>query len=52
MNAPQVVMIVLISLSMFASLLLHGKETKVNFFVSLLSNSLVIGLLIWGGFFA
>lgn len=51
MNAPQVITIVLMSFSIAAALLLHGKSTKINFFLTTINTAAWAGLLYWGGFF-
>jgi hypothetical protein len=53
MNAPQIVMIVLFSVSLTISAYDHGKlrEGRHNFFINLISAALMFGLLFWGGFF-
>ena len=51
MNAPQVCMVVWISISLVVNLMNHGQPRKVSFGGALLDSLLVTGLLIWGGFF-
>jgi uncharacterized membrane protein YiaA len=51
--APQIIMIVLLSLGLFNSAMKHGqKEEKTeNFFISLLSTVIYTAILLFGGFF-
>lgn len=54
MHAPQIIMIVLWSLTLFDDLAHHGEYTeprKRNFFGTLIAVGLSVGLLWWGGFF-
>jgi hypothetical protein len=52
MNAPQIIMIVLIAISGTVTLVNHGKPRENwNFGVWLFAAAVEIGLLIWGGFF-
>jgi uncharacterized membrane protein YiaA len=51
--APQIIMIVLLSIGLFNSAMKHGKkeEKTENFFISLLSTVIYTAILIFGGFF-
>ena len=53
MGAPQIIIIVLYSISLCIAANQHGKtiERKHNFWVSLIAIGIEVGLLIWGGFF-
>lgn len=54
MKAPQIIMIVLWSIGLFDDLMHHGEYTeprKRNFFASLLAVGILVGILVWGGFF-
>lgn len=53
MNAPQIIMIVLLAMSLGLSLANHGKqkEGKHNFFLDIFASGISFGLLYWGGFF-
>lgn len=53
MKAPQITFIVLTALGLGITLSKHGQERrdKYNFFTSLISAGIEIGILIWGGFF-
>jgi hypothetical protein len=53
MNAPQIVAICLMALQVGIGLADHGKPKTGNhsFFQALISTGLLLGLLIWGGFF-
>lgn len=53
MGAPQIIVIVLYSISLCIAANQHGKpkEGKYNFWVSLIAMGIEVGLLIWGGFF-
>lgn len=50
---PQIIYLVLTFLGMGITLARHGQPRKENydFGVSLVTNGLLIGLLVWGGFF-
>lgn len=52
MNAPQVVMIVMLSINFAVNLIKHGEpeKGKHNVFTSLFSIAITVGLLYWGGF--
>lgn len=51
MNAPQIIMIVLLALNLFINLLKHGeKQGSYSFWTSLVNAGIVVGLLWWGGF--
>ena len=54
MGIPQIIYIVLISAGLLFSARDHGKtkEGKNNFFKVLTGEAIVVGLLIWGGFFS
>ena len=52
MGAPQIIMIVLITLNVTVNILQHGEETKKNGLQALaVDMPLTVGLLYWGGFF-
>ena len=51
MGVPQIIMIVIITISLTVSLMGHGEEVKLNFFSSLIVGSIIVTLLIFGGFF-
>ncbi|GAA0083139.1 hypothetical protein [Clostridium sp. CTA-6] len=53
MGMPQIILIILSTLSLGIVMSRHGqpREDKYNFFTNLISTGIVIGLLIWGGFF-
>lgn len=52
MKAPQIIMIVLISVDLILELILHGEEIprKHNFVSELVAKALLCALLYWGGF--
>ena len=52
MNAPQIIMIVLISISLVLELIMNGEtvQTKHNFGLKLVSEAIFVALLYWGGF--
>jgi len=50
MNAPQVVMIVLVVLALVFDLQDHGTQRNVNFIHSFVGKVILVGLLYWGGF--
>lgn len=54
MKAPQIIMIVILSLNVLRNLERHGetKCTEYHFGVSLFAAALEVGLLYWGGFFS
>ena len=53
MKAPQIIMIVLLSIGLLLSARYHGedKEDTYNFWWTLASSAVTIGILVWGGFF-
>lgn len=52
MNAPQIIYIVLIALSIYDATENHGKpRSNYNVFSTIVSSGIIIALLIWGGFF-
>ena len=53
MGAPQIILIVLISIQLLANAYMHGKprDGKHNMFTSLVDDGLLIWILIAGGFF-
>ena len=51
MNAPQVIMIVLWTLTFTITLYKHGEPDNYNFFSAAIGIVLQAGLLWWGGFF-
>lgn len=53
MNAPQIIVIVLLSLDLLGTAYLHGKpkNDKHNIFGTLIGTGLTVLLLAWGGFF-
>lgn len=52
MGAPQIIMIVLFSISGTVTLLNHGKpKENYNFFMWILASVIELALLFWGGFF-
>ena len=52
MKAPQIIVIVLMSISLLTTAHDHGKPRKDNnFWTTLLSTAITFGLLVWGGFF-
>lgn len=54
MNAPQIIVIVLYSMSVGIELVMHGtpKTGSHSAWVAIIDAALMIGLLKWGGFFA
>lgn len=50
---PQIIVIVLYSISLCLAANQHGKprDGEHNFWVSLIGTGIIIGLLVWGGFF-
>lgn len=53
MGAPQIILIILYTLSIICNGFLHGrpKEGTYNVGAALLSTAITFGLLVWGGFF-
>jgi hypothetical protein len=54
MGAPQIIYIVLTALGLLLVAEKHGKvpEKPENLWTSLFATAIVVGLLIWGGFFS
>ena len=53
MHAPQIIMIILLSLGLWQNLVNHGKyraEEKYNFWAALIAAGIEVALLYWGGF--
>lgn len=53
MGMPQIILIILYCLSLGIVMSKHGqpKKDRYNFFITLVSSGIEMGLLIWGGFF-
>jgi amino acid transporter len=51
MQTPQIIVIVLTAVSLVVNLLKNGESKKYNFVTALIDSAILIGLLIWGGFF-
>ena len=51
MNAPQIILIVWLTVGLTGNLFLHGQEEKRDFFVTFLRCCILVGILVWGGFF-
>lgn len=52
MRAPQIIMIILCTISLTIDLLKHGESKgEYNFWVSLMGAAIEIAILKWGGFF-
>lgn len=53
MTVPAIIYIVLISISLLFEAHDHGKpkEGRNNFWNALIATAIVVGLLVWGGFF-
>lgn len=51
MGAPQIIWLVLVVIGVTASLFLHGRVVRLSFWRHLISASIGLGLLFWGGFF-
>lgn len=52
MKAPQIILIVIYSISLLLSARDHGKpRPNGNFWLSLVATVISVGLLLWGGFF-
>jgi hypothetical protein len=52
MQAPQIIIIVLIAISLVVNLLRNGESRKFSFVSALFDSAIVVGVLIWGGFFS
>lgn len=52
MSTPAIITICFIATTLTARAIFHGRETRINFFAALADAGIVIGLLIWGGFFS
>ena len=51
MNAPQIIMIVLLTISVFTGLMKHGESKgNYNFWSSLIGAAIEAAILKWGGF--
>lgn len=52
MNAPQIIMIVLIAINLVIELILNGQEIprKHSFVEDVVAKALLVALLYWGGF--
>ena len=52
-QAPQIIMMAMIGVTLGIDLASHGKprEGKINFGITLISKTILVGLLYWGGFF-
>jgi|19_taG_2_1085344.scaffolds.fasta_scaffold21214_5 hypothetical protein len=48
---PQILVLILLSLNLGAAVIGHGRETKVNAYVTAFDMAATLGLLAWGGFF-
>lgn len=52
MNAPQIILIVMLSAQLLGSAFYHGeKRGNVDLRVAMIRIAVLVGLLIWGGFF-
>jgi hypothetical protein len=53
MGIPQIIFIILVGMSLLINLFNHDepKNQRYNFFEAVFSNGIMVGLLIWGGFF-
>lgn len=53
MGAPEIIYLVLIAIGLLQAAHMHGKpkEENWNFWLTLFSSAIVLGLLLWGGFF-
>lgn len=52
MGIPQIILLTLYGIVLLIKARLHGKkQDNHNFWMSLIDVALIIGLLIWGGFF-
>ena len=54
MGVPQIIIIILYAVNLGITLAKHGEstESKYNFIGTFISTALMVGLLIWGGFFS
>lgn len=51
MQAPQIILLLMLGLGLGVKACLHGEERKISFPAGLLDALLLLGLLAWGGFF-
>ena len=53
MKAPQIIMIIIMTMNVSINLIKHGepKDDVYSFPIALISTIINVGLLIWGGFF-
>jgi hypothetical protein len=52
MQTPQIIIIVLTAISLVVNLINNDQPKKYNFVTALIDSTIVIGLLVWGGFFS
>jgi hypothetical protein len=51
MDAPQIIVIVLMAVGIAVTAINHGKPNTYNVYRSIVRNAVLAGLLLWGGFF-
>ncbi len=52
MHIPQIIYLVLVACSLLVSAHEHGKpRANQNFWINFVTSAMVVGLLLWGGFF-
>lgn len=53
MHLPEIIFLVLLEIDLLCAAFLHGKPTRGNhnIFTTILNDSIITGILYWGGFF-
>jgi len=52
MSIPAIILIVIYSIDTLYAAHMHGEDApKINFWTSIFAKGLILGLLLWGGFF-
>jgi hypothetical protein len=52
MQTPQIVIIVLIAITLFGNLIKNGESKQYSFVTALIDSAILVGVLVWGGFFS
>lgn len=51
MEMPQIVIIVLVAVNVMANLVKNGDSKQYSFVATVLDSCILLGVLVWGGFF-
>ena len=51
MGTPQIIFIVIASIELLVHAAKHGERREFNIFAKIIDTAVLVGLLIWGGFF-